>query len=547
MKISFRSALKDLTALLAVFFAAFIFFGAFLVYFESGTFGFHWGTLKQILSENIQYLLLMIVAMLVTIFVIVNYFMWVLSQRRNCQIQYVELSQIAMTWLEYNEVENNIRDKVESSIDESAKQAVSFDSIGKDISIRLLDINSSIIRDFVKTHIIPFSAQFDEYEMKIIFDILEMLDTNGNISSVASLYPKDPEKQTYGDKAITLDGKTSYDVLAEFTLLDHTIRVAKVITTLNNDDSERLNTGTMYSRIIISALAHDIGKIKVKENTIRITGEMYHKTPHEHISTMMFQEMYPDYKYVKTITDSIRGHHLYKVDGTVAKLLRDADKKAREIEIGDWLIRNKETTLIQQAEPTHALIKSDDTNTVSIEQKPLVAEKKEQTSPKKQPIKLPVQSKQNDILEYDFMAAHGEELIRCLFDIINTVEVSKLTHSEKIISISFGDVVLYDYMIIKKIFESITATRLDKKALESIFKQLKDVGVIKLINTDDGFLVSKFILETPSGKEEVNFVPVSCHLFGLTDEEIEEKKRSHPKLRSVNVQTYNNSINQSKG
>jgi HD superfamily phosphohydrolase YqeK len=543
--------IKDLAALVGIIFFLFIFFGSFLVYSETGSFGFHWSTLKWILGENIHYLLLTIVAMVITIFGIITYYHWALSQRKNCQIQYVELSKIAMKWMEYNEVETTIRERVETEINDASKQIIALDSTPSEISTRLLDLNGSLAKDFVKAHILPFIGKFDSYESKIVFDLLCLLEAEGNITSVASMYENDPEKKTYGDKAVTLSGKTSYQILSEYTLIDHTIRVAKTAAAMHEQSTD-IGKGIMYGRVIIAALAHDIGKICVNDTRIRISGEMYHKNPHEHISALIFQELYPDYSNLKMILDAIRTHHIAKAGSIIGELLRNADKKAREIEIGDWLIRNKEATLTQNAikeEAIEFIPKEKETPPVittieeakpEIKIKP-IANLEQKTESKKPSKKHPKTISPSIEFEYDFMEAHGDELIRILNDKVNSTDHSVATGEDKIMAISFGDTVLYDYIFFKKTLEILSKSRLDKNALTSIFTQLRDADFLKMINVEGGFLVSKFVFESASGREEANFVPVSCKAIGLSSEETEESKRQHPKLRSINVQTFNNS------
>lgn len=536
-----KSILKDLAALGGIVFFLFIGIGTFLVYWNTGVFGFHWNVLKNIFGQNVHYLLFTIGAMTVAIFGIVNYFLWLLSQRRNCQIQYVELSQIAMHWLEQSDVETNIRDKIEAeTVDVDISSKGDSTSISTELSMKLLDLTGDTLRNFVKKAILPFSEKFNEYEIKIIFDLLNLLDKEGEISSVASLYANDPEIKIYGDKAITMSGKTSYDILSEYTLVDHTIRVANNIVILLEHGGDQMGKGLLYSRAIIVALAHDIGKIEVKNSDIRIAGEMYRKTPHEHISALLFSEMYPDYIHVKSINDAIRVHHLPKINGELAVMLREADKKAREIEIRDWLIKNKETISGQNVEDASQSVSKE----LSADKANTDNQKNVETKSVKKLNQSPLSSKQKTphikekVFEYDFMEAHSETLIRVLYENVNALDVSKATGETKIISISFGNVVLFDYMFFKKNLEIITKKRLDKESLIAIFKQLKDQGLIKIINVSEGFLVSRFIVEDSQSKTEMNFVPIDCEMIGLTEQELEESKRAHYMLRTLSVCTY---------
>ncbi len=535
MKITFNAMIKDLIALLAGIFTVFIFLGAVLVYSETDSFSFHWSTLKHILSQNIHYLLFAIVLLSVSIFFLINYFLWVLSQRKNCQIQYVDLSHIATKWLEYNDVEKNIRDEISSTL-QLVEKSENNDSNNQEIFMRLLDLGNPRIKDFVREFVIPKQNFFDAYETKIVFDLLQLLDTQGEIPSVASLYSRDPEIQTYKDKAITMDGKTSYDILSEYTLIDHTIRVAETMLSINASKPDQIDNQLMYSRMIISALAHDIGKIKAKEQIVKITGEMYHKTPHDHISAMMFQELYPDYRFLKTVLEAIRSHHLYKVESTIASLLKEADKKAREIEIGDWLIRRKESNEEVVQETTAQEVTIIETPLVNTKEKkvPRVSKKSVEVEAENEPIKY----------EFDFIEAHLDTLIMELREKINEVEPSEIIKDEKIISVNFGNQILYDYMFFKKTLEVIMKSRLTKENILSIFEQLKNYGLITMVEVEKGFMVSRFIVQKGGNQTEVSFVPVNAKLLGIAEDELEESKRAHPILRNVVVMTYKGVQNQ---
>lgn len=533
MKITFNAIMKDLVALLAGIFTLFIFLGAILVYSETDTFSFHWNTLKFILSENIHYLLIAIVLLAVSIFFLVNYFLWVLSQRKNCQIQYVDLSQIATKWLEYNDVEKNIREEISTSL-QIVEKTENNESNNQEVFMRLLDLRSSRVKEFVREYIIPKQNTFDSYETKIVFDLLQLIDTHGEIPSVASLYSRDPEIQTYKDKAITMDGKTSYDILSEYTLLDHTIRVAETMLSINASRPDQIDNQLMYSRMIISALAHDIGKIRAKEQLVKITGEMYHKTPHDHISAMMFQELYPDYRFLKTVLEAIRSHHLYKVESTIASLLKEADKKAREIEIGDWLIRRKES--IGEVQETAV-------QETTMNETPLatIKEKKAQKMPKK-PVAIEAENEPVKY-EFDFIEAHLDTLIMKLREKINEVEPSEILKDEKIISVNFGNQILYDYMYFKKTLEIIMQSRLTKENILSIFEQLKNYGLITIVEVEKGFMVSRFVVQKGGKQAEASFVPVNAQILGITEDELEESKRSHPILRNTVVMSYKGAQN----
>lgn len=563
-----KSFIQDVGVLVLGASSLFVFAGAFIVYSETGSFYFDWETVKYSIVDNIPVLLFALLLMAVALFAVVNYFLWAMAQRKNCQIQYVDLAQIAPIWLEYNEVENNIREKITAETAQTEGDKGQERVLTNVLATRALEFETQRVRDFVKNILIPNADKFDEYETGMMIDLLHMLESNRDLTSVATLCSKDPERQMYSDKAATLDGKTMYQILGEFTLLDHTIRVAEIMVAMHEKNTDRLTVGPLFSRVVITAISHDIGKIIVKNSTLRITGEMYHKTPHEHISVMMLQEMYPEYKHSKSVADAIRSHHLGKVEGTLPQLLKDADKKAREVEFGEWRIRNKNavasnaqttsTSVENEAKDEPITAEQSAPETVPFEDfgDDAAAEHAEPSDPE-EPISTPsaesrpkkkqikddavVAAPKDDEPDFDYLEAKGEALARELHGGINNIAAGTAFNRQKILGVSFGDMVIFEYIFFKNAIEKTIGRRIDNKVFSNIVDQLKAAGVVKLIDTEKGFFVSRFILEFPTRKDEGNFIPVAGEFFGLSADELEESKRLNPVLRGVNVRPYKNS------
>ena len=82
-------------------------------------------------------------------------------------------------------------------------------------------------------------------------------------------------------------------------------------------------------------------------------------------------------------------------------------------------------------------------------------------------------------------------------------ELEKIVKDEKIISVNFGNQILYDYMFFKKTLEVIMKSRLTKENILSIFEQLKNYGLITMVEVEKGFIVSRFVKSTFSQAPEV--------------------------------------------
>lgn len=559
----------------------FIILGSYLVYRRTGYFGFHWSVIRYILAENLQYLLWLIIILIIGIYFIVRHYKKTMAGRKNCQVQWVDLATISAKWVESEDVTQTIQQTAESKIKSEQSKNGNRMSVS-DFALKVLYVKENRTKEFIEKTIYPIIEKINATEVAIIVDLILLLDRCGKIPSVASLYAQDPEKQIYGDKTITTSGKTSYQVLSEFTLLDHSLRVAETALELYKNNASESGLSLMFGRIIIMSLAHDIGKIYnfgKDEERFSLASEMYTTSPHEKISYMMFREVYPDYAHTKDIVNAISSHHIYKVEGSLAVLLKDADTKAREIEITTWLRRNR----IAVAEKTNVAITSsrqgegdideeyfnsveqsaevDDNNVEKSQNIDDIEDKNnkvsaihmnEQSEPFLPTIpaeKTTVQNtkrkksflknKKDDAIvhEYDFIQAHGEAIATALREKINYVDLN-MSEQGAIISISFEDLVLYNYTFFRKVVSLAMKANADKGVIEKLLVQFKDSGITRMLEPQSGYTVSKFILEKQSGKEEHSFVPISCEFLGVTQQDLDTSKRENPLLRTINVMTY---------
>lgn len=575
-KLTNKPLIREILTISGLLFFIFVIGGSFLVKIYTGTFIFDWQTIKVILSNNIGVLLFSFAVMVFIMAGIVKYFFWMIGLRRNCQIQYVELEQIAANWLAFNDVEENIRERVETEKTQSEKTISSSHSAS--IGMKMLELTKEESRVFAKDHLAPFMDRFSEQEQTVAFDLLTFLDKEGGVPSVSSYFNNDPEALAYGAKEIMLGGKATFDILGTFTLLDHTIRVAKnIITILENEGDSSLRL--LYARCVIAALAHDIGKVEAKQLSQKIRGELYRTNPHEQMSVVMLQEMFSEYDHLSELQSVVRSHHVGKTDSEIARYLKTADAKSREQEISLWMLKNKNSTKLtpqtnnkieetqeKDVEIIEQKIKSDDINIVAVSPQSASndyfadmmepptdqAEYLQQNPPKKDEDNSTVLTRDNKQnvasapvtgYAFDLMQTSQYDLSAKLALSVNVAEKDKILKELKIESVSFGDLVLFDVMFFKKTVEKIITKRVDYQFIRGLVAQLSDMGVVKMIDVEKGFYSSKFFIEESidGRKVEKNFIPVTCEFLGIDQKRAEELKRNSPFLRNVVIYTHDKS------
>jgi len=300
-------------------------------YFKvTGEFSFNIFFNSSILGELANYYKkeIAIVGIFITLFYITIYLylQHKIAKRKNCAIQEVELAEIAKIWLEEESYKEIIRQEVINELpkEEEKKAPLIIPQFNKKESKELFR--------FIEKN----QDSFSELGIRVISDILKMLENNP-VSSVASKFKQDPNYKDY--KKMIVAGKTSYDILSEVDLYTHTINVVnKAIEYLeqNNKDEKEL----YLERVIIASLGHDIGKIE-KSLSKDLTPDIFKKAPHNVISAMIFREKYPELN--TEIIEAIEQHHgnMKNKNNYTLKVLLEADKRAREKEINEWLMKMK--------------------------------------------------------------------------------------------------------------------------------------------------------------------------------------------------------------
>ena len=167
-----------------------------------------------------------------------------------------------------------------------------------------------VVREFFEKHINkkPF---YTGNVKTVINNLLTLLDTEGNIPSVVS-------GQNETESKIP---ENTYKMLAQVSLAEHTIHVAKEILAI-------VPYGANLPIALISALAHDIGKIP------KFRKQYYSLGDHPFISVTVLESIggFKELVYKDDIMQAVRDHHL-KPKGYIGENLKEADTRARRREL----------------------------------------------------------------------------------------------------------------------------------------------------------------------------------------------------------------------
>jgi hypothetical protein len=257
------------------------------------------------------------------------------SERMDCSLRKTHIEELAKLWLG----DKQLKEQMEAVNENWRKEQLAI--VEAQAASRILVPRTQLVADFVQNDLAIFLSKFSTEEFGMLRFLLFNLEKNAHTPSVASLYPKDYDIRQFrycnGNKdiAVTSDGKTSYEILASYTLLDHSIRVARNII---EEIKAKTNTySILMPMAVIAALAHDIGKI-LKFESVAIRDDVAHKNDHPYLSEMVLKESFPNYYAIDELTAVVKEHHLpVDKNSTIhAVALKEADKKARRQEMSAW-------------------------------------------------------------------------------------------------------------------------------------------------------------------------------------------------------------------
>jgi hypothetical protein len=154
---------------------------------------------------------------------------------------------------------------------------------------------------------------FANKQLDVILELLELLDRDGNCSSVVNKHNQEAEKPLPAD---------TYKMLGAVPLCQHSINVARHI-------MQSAQNSPLTPKMVICALAHDIGKIPHYYNP------MCTSAVHGFISAQTLESLgsIKLLNYSAEVLEAIRLHHTPPDGNYLAKALREADFAARREEV----------------------------------------------------------------------------------------------------------------------------------------------------------------------------------------------------------------------
>lgn len=484
-----------------------------------------------------------------------------INNRRNCQITYVDLEKIAHLWLEYEELEDNIEHKIMD------KMKVSFDESKKDIQdvINTLIGNRTISdMSFYKKYVFNYIDSFSKQELEIVASLYELLEVRAKeLPSVATLYKNDIDKNIYKD--IVSEKLTSYEILYKVNLFDHTMNVVNNMYEILINEKDTFVFG--WSKMLIAALSHDIGKIEKIEMLKGLSGidkVKYENNTHENLSRLILSNAFPSYEHIDDVCEIIEKHHLQNLDDKnknykLIKMLKNADQQARKQEIKEYLNSKKENNITNELNKINKgkEIEKNIIEQIIVEQNSIIMNQEQNSTLDNINTTILEEPKEDNIVK-DVIAKHSDQekdvekeqektviihnadtffnfddivnLVEHIINNINVVEISPKTKRVKIISISQNSELFIPKEIFLKFCKINNLNVSTDKNLKDLLNKLKNDLLFKyeIITTLDGFCNAAY-------KTRKEYLVFDLNTLGINIDEAELKKRNTSELRNVSV------------
>ena len=182
------------------------------------------------------------------------------------------------------------------------------------------------IEDY-ETLIAPYRPLLAEVtSMEVLDDLLRLLYEGGDAPSVVGWSGKMSDCEYRN-----LKGHEHFlQILRGVSLYDHTYDVLKAALDIAREEL-RQKHDFLLPAIITAALAHDIGKIESLWGS-----SPGRKHTHEYIGEVKLEEMLASHGnkvFTETVVAAVARHHANPKEDTIARIIMDADARAREYEI----------------------------------------------------------------------------------------------------------------------------------------------------------------------------------------------------------------------
>lgn len=179
---------------------------------------------------------------------------------------------------------------------------------------------------------------------RVLMAVMEMLDREGDCSSVVS-GQDEPEKYLQKD---------TFDMLSGISLVSHSVHVAEEMVELFR------TSPLIIPKALIAALGHDLGKIPAYRE------RMYSLGDHPLISVTILEGIdgYKELPYSEEISRAIADHHR-KPRGLLGEKLKEADQKARRLEMTLSVRIGKEAEQTERTQRTNGSTQQKQTKPIS--------------------------------------------------------------------------------------------------------------------------------------------------------------------------------------
>ena len=244
----------------------------------------------------------------------------------------IHIKDIAEIWTQYNAPNTNEQLMVKTTFNERQNIANINESL-----LSVAHYNYTETQIFINEIIKPIAKKVSSGHLKTIIRLLNLLEQNKHCPSVVNFAKTEPNI-IYNDREyVSIDKKTKYDIYEKISVYRHSLNVAKNAVEI----LQQQNKGSKMSligKVIIVALAHDIGKIEryeIREQKVAISFEERKKIPHQNLSSMILYDGFKDCPDLKEIAEVVQRHHSPAFDkgDTLLKILIEADSATRNDEI----------------------------------------------------------------------------------------------------------------------------------------------------------------------------------------------------------------------
>ncbi|EOV0661000.1 HD domain-containing protein [Campylobacter upsaliensis] len=521
------------TFLLYMFYiiVGFFIFVVLIIYIDIGV--FEWKNLSLYFDTNTYIFLFerhkreIYIFILIQQLVFLAYLLYLkrkLKLRLNCELKQIHIEDIASSWLSYQSLKENI-------LKEEINNITPTQTSNENKQYQYIKFSHTSLMKFWERIADSLIQNINETELDIIIKLMQYLDENPNTPSVVSYCPND-SNQKYKIEKITSDGKSSYDILAKVSLCEHSVGVAEKILELNN------NQTLLYGKMIIVALAHDIGKI-INHQMQTKSKNLFIEHSHQHISYIYLREKFGTYPYIEEISKVVKAHHDSKVSTgkyeNLTKLLIQADKERRNDELNEYFIENPKAKPFEKEEAIKQEQSSLDDILKDFEGLGLLANERKDNE--KIPIKKKI-IKDDEEMEFDF-AKYEEQIFLKLSSCIN--KSINYGYESFVESISYKDMILFSKQCIINVLKEVLNGETHFTSFVRFYREKK---YIAYIDTDKDFYSSKFILLTKEDKIEFDCVPIFARVFDIEVQDLELSKNQDKFLKSIKVSFKKESVDE---